>query len=139
MRKTFLLGFILVLLSNSINAEERSIEYGEFNQVLDLVHNQVSSKYFISVFKVDIKSKTIKLDDVKVWLALDNKFIAKGQLDSEGNITLPILEQERAENVMLHINHSEDDVVITLYTDVAPITDTRISYRELYSMLKDFL
>ena len=137
MRNVFLLSFILLFFSNHISAQGRSIEYSEFNQVLDLVQNKVSSKYFVCVFKVNVINKTLTLDDVKVWLAKDGKVIAKGQLDNDGNITLPVLEQEQAEDVMLHISHSKDDVAITLRTDVAPITQTQVSYRELFSMLKD--
>ncbi|MGS2719420.1 DUF2987 domain-containing protein [Paraglaciecola aestuariivivens] len=138
MRKTLLLlGLFILCFSTNTFSKERRLEYKEFNQVLDLVTNKVNSKYFVSIFKVEIKNSSLTYEDIELWLTLDGKKIAEGKLDSAGNISFPILNQEKAENVMLNINQSEDDAGISLYTDVVPIKEPKVSYRELFSVLKD--
>ena len=138
MRKTVLLiGLFILCFSTNTFAQVQRLEYKEYNQVLDLVTNKVNSKYFVSIFKVEIKNSSLTYEDIDLWLTLDGKKIAEGNLDSAGNITFPILNQEQADNVILNINQSENDAGITLYTDVAPITEPKVSYRELFSVLKD--
>jgi hypothetical protein len=113
------------------------MDYGEFNQILDIAHNQISSAYFECVFKVKIKNSSIGLNDISIWLTLDSKEIARASIDEDGNITLPVLDEEKADDVFLHVNQSKEDVTVSLYTDVAPITTTNISYRELFSLVSD--
>lgn len=136
-KHTVAIGIILFLSTFTTHTQERSLEYEEFNQVLDISHNQVTSEYFICVFKVKIKNTELKYNDVSIWLTLDGKEIAKAQIDEKGNTTLPTLTPEKAERVLLHINQLEKDASISLYTDVAPITSKRVSYRDLFTLLTD--
>lgn len=126
-----------ILCAFSISANEQRIEYGEINQVLNISYNQVRSEYFMCVFRVQIEHSSLQYTDLAIWLTLDNKEIARGQIDEKGNITLPVLDQEKAEDVLLHINQSKNDVVVSLYTDMAPITSTTVSYKALFSLLTD--
>jgi len=136
-RTVLLLGVFIWCFSTITLAQVQRLEYKEYNQVLDLVTNKVNSRYFVCIFKARIKNASLTYEDIDLWLTLDGKKIADGQLDSAGNITFPVLNQERAEDVMLNVNKSENDVEIILYTDVAPIKEQTVSYRELFSLLTD--
>lgn len=72
--KTNLLHLSLLLLAFSFSnhAQEHSMDYGEINQVLDIAHNQVSSEYFVCVFKVKINNSSVKFSDVSIWLTWVN-------------------------------------------------------------------
>lgn len=97
----------------------------------------MDSKYFVCIFRLNIKNHELSYQDINLWLTRDGKKIADGTLDGDGNISFPILDDDEAKNVMMHINYAKQDVEIRLYTDVAPITELAVSYQELFSVLDD--
>jgi hypothetical protein len=131
------IGIILFLTTHSVRAQERKIEYEEFNQVLDIAQNRVNSDYFVCVFKVKIKNTALNYDDISIWLTQNGKEISRAKIDDKGNITLPILNPDKAEKTTLHLNQLEQDASISLYTDVAPITTKKVMYRDLFVLLED--
>ncbi|TMN45649.1 DUF2987 domain-containing protein [Pseudoalteromonas sp. S2755] len=137
MKKLLMLGAVASLLCNSVFAAERSVEYGEINQILDLIANKAQSQYILSKFTVEVKQPDIALEDVKLWLEQDGKIIANGIIDKDGNIDLPILQQFRADKVNLVINQEKDAVAIMVNTDIAPLTKQRVMYRDLFILLED--
>ncbi|WP_440053993.1 DUF2987 domain-containing protein [Pseudoalteromonas sp. T1lg65] len=137
MKKVILASAFVSLFSASVFAESRSIEYGEINEILDLIHNQAKSDYILSKFHLDIKDDALALQDIKLWLEQDGKVIGQGSVDTEGNIDLPILPQKQAENVKLVINQPKGAVAINVATDIAPLTRQQVSYQELFVLLDD--
>lgn len=130
---------ILLFLGHATTtfAKGQEIEYEELNLVQDLVAHKVDSKYFVCIFRLNIKNHELSYQDINLWFTRDGKKIADGTLDGDGNISFPILDDDEAKNVMMHINYAKQDVEIRLYTDVAPITELAVSYQELFSVLDD--
>ncbi|MEI5640626.1 MULTISPECIES: DUF2987 domain-containing protein [unclassified Pseudoalteromonas] len=131
--------FILAagLLSQAALAAQRSVDYDEINNVLDIIVNQAQSPYVLSKFQVEVKDPSIKLTDVKLWLEREGQMFAQGEIATDGSITLPILPKEQAEDVKLVINQEKGAVAISVNMDLAPITSQQVSYRELFVLLED--
>ena len=130
-------AFIFLGHSAVAYAKGQEIEYEELNLVQDLVANKVDSKYFVCIFRLNIKNPEMSYQDIDLWLTRDGEKIAEGTVDGDGNISFPILDDNEAQNVMMHISHAKEDVEMRLYTDVAPITELAVSYQELFSVLDD--
>ncbi|MFC3032009.1 DUF2987 domain-containing protein [Pseudoalteromonas fenneropenaei] len=126
---------ILLMMGNA-QAQERSSDYSKLNSVLTLL-SHTKSPYVAADVNVTVKNPTVQLKDVKIWLSEQDKVIAHGEIDSQGHLTLPVLPSAQAKNVLLHVNHSKDDVAINIETQITEPKSKTLHYNELFELLDD--
>ena len=134
-----LLGFLLAIVgTQSAASEGREIEYEKINTLLSTV-SQSKSPLIESQIKLEILSKEISYDEIKVWIVEDNQILNEILVDlTNGTIKLPVFKEARAKQLALRLNQDKDSLVLNLNASIKSPSSTVMSYRDLFLIIEDF-
>ena len=142
MRYTHLLTIALIfllpttlVLANTASLQQR--DYDELNRLLYTLKHQTRSGYIDTEFTLVRHDDNIQQKDVRLWLTRGNQTIAEAEIDSEGNISLPVLSPAQAKGVTLHFNQPKRAVGIRLSAGMKQLETRRVNYRDLFVVLDD--
>ena len=111
--RRLLLGFLLAIVgTQSAASEGREIEYEKINTLLSTV-SQSKSPLIESHLKLEILSKEISYDEIKVWIVEDNQILNEIPVDlTNGTIKLPVFKEARAKQLALRLNLKDKDSLV---------------------------
>ena len=137
--RRLLLGFLLAIVgTQSLASEGREIEYEKINTLLSTV-SQSKSPLIESQTKLEILSKEISYDEIKVWIVEDNQILNEIPVDlTNGTIKLPVFKEARAKQLALRLNQDKDSLVLNLNASIKSPSSTVMSYRDLFLIIEDF-
>ena len=133
-----LLGLLLAIVeTQSAASEGREIEYGEINTILSTV-SQSKSPLIESQFKLEILSKEISYDEIKVWIVEDDQILKEILVDmTNGSIKLPVFKEARAKQLALRLNQGKDALVLNFNANIKSPSSTVMPYRDLFFLIED--
>ncbi len=132
--------FILISLFmfNILYAEEnKSTEYDEINSLLTFVQTKTLSPYIAVNQKVSLRNEDLSYADLRIWLSNNGNIIQEIPIDSEGNINLPIIDEQLAKNTMLNNNQAKGSISVSLGIAVAVPEQKQVAYKDLFTLLGD--
>ena len=137
--RRLLLGLLLAIVgTQSAASEGREIEYEKINTLLSTV-SQSKSPLIESQVKLEILSKEISYDEIKVWIVEDNQILNEIPVDlTNGTIKLPVFKEARAKQLALRLNQDKDSLVLNLNASIKSPSSTVMSYRDLFLIIEDF-
>jgi len=115
----------------------KSIEYQKINKLLDLLLNQSKSKFIKARARLSLKSRDLHYKDVELWLSRDNKTIESLSVSKDGEVKLPIYNQQDAQALKLNFNQPEELVSLILSSTVVLPMDKTLKYTKLFEVLDD--
>ena len=137
---SLIIGFVLLAIvgTQSAASEGREIEYEKINTLLSTV-SQSKSPLIESQVKLEILSKEISYDEIKVWIVEDNQILNEIPVDlTNGTIKLPVFKEARAKQLALRLNQDKDSLVLNLNASIKSPSSTVMSYRDLFLIIEDF-
>ena len=138
--RRLLLGFLLAIVgTQSAASEGREIEYEKINTLLSTV-SQSKSPLIESQIKLEILSKEISYDEIKVWIVEDNQILNEIPVDlTNGTIKLPVFKEARAKQLALRLNQDKDSLVLNLNASIKSPSSTVMSYSRFVFNNRRFL
>ena len=135
--RRLLLGFLLAIVgTQSAASEGREIEYEKINTLLSTV-SQSKSPLIESHLKLEILSKEISYDEIKVWILEDNQILNEIPVDlTNGTIKLPVFKEARAKQLALRLNQDKDSLVLNLNASIKSPSSTVMTYRDLFLIIQ---
>lgn len=132
---TRLLTIIALSLAPSLGfADEfKRVEYSKINAVLQYVHDEVKS----SMAKLSTRVNYSGEGEIKAWL--EGADVSKQPLpvDTNGNITLPLLTEAEANTLALVLNQPEHLTSLSVTMFLEPPAENVMSYQALFTCLDD--
>ncbi len=123
---------------NILYAEEnKSTEYDEINSLLTFVQTKTLSPYIAVNQKVSLRNEDLSYADLRIWLSNNGNIIQEIPIDSEGNINLPIIDEQLAKNTMLNNNQAKGSISVSLGIAVAVPEQKQVAYKDLFTLLGD--
>jgi len=137
LRRLFL-GFLsAIVATQSVASEGREIKYKEINSILSIV-SQSKSPLIESRLKLDILSKEISYDEIKVWIVEGDQILKEIPVDMpDGSIKLPVFTKARAKQLALRLNQDKDKLLLNFSANIKPPSSTVIPYRDLFVLIED--
>jgi len=137
LRRLFL-GFLsAIVATQSVASEGREIKYKEINSILSIV-SQSKSPLIESRLKLDILSKEISYDEIKVWIVEGDQILKEIPVDMpDGSIKLPVFTKARAKQLALRLNQDKDKLLLNFSANIKPPSSTAIPYRDLFVLIED--
>ena len=132
---TKLLMIIALSLASSLSSadEFKRVEYSKINAVLQYVHDEVKSPMAQLNTRVNYSGE----GEVKAWLEGAGLPEQPLPIDTNHNITLPLLTDAEAKALTLVVNQPAHLTSLNVTLFLAPPTDNVISYQRLFSSLDD--
>lgn len=136
--RRLLLGLLLAIVGTQTAASEgREIEYGGINTILSAVSHS-KSPLIESQFKLEILSKEISYDEIKVWIVEDDQILNEIPVDmTNGTIKLPVFSRARAESLALRLNQPKDALALNFNANIKSPSSTAMPYRDLFLIVED--
>ena len=133
-----LLGLLLVIVAAQSTASEgREIEYEEINTVQSAV-SQSKSPLIDGRFKLEILSKEISYDEIKIWIVEGDQILKEILIDTtNGSIKLPLFEEARAKQLALRLNQDKEALVLNFNANIKSPSSTEMPYRDLFFLIED--
>ena len=134
-RMTKLLTIVAFSLASCLGfADEfKRVEYSKINAVLQYVHDEVKSPMAQLNTRVNYSGE----GEIKAWLEGSGLPKQPLPIDSNNNITLPLLTEAEANALTLVLNQPEQLTSLSVTLFLAPPTENEMSYQTLFSCLDD--
>ena len=136
MTRLFLSTLLIIAALLGPYSHAKTINYDELNGLATLA-TKVKSPYSNIRAWLTLNDDALKLQDVDIWLQRDGQRIASLAVAEDGAIVLPALSEQDAAVTQLHVSPGGDAVSLSVNASIKPPTDTRVSYRDLFSVLDD--